>query len=284
MARLALLHHAPGATDVPPGAVLWRTCLRDILFLDDDTDPGPGVITDGAAYALLVEIVCGLRSPLIGETEVQAQFKAFLASPAAREHSSLLRLGQRVLADAKSIRSRHLQGFGVRSYSGLVSDHIPADARIVLVGTGALAAEIASALIPRHRIDQWGRRAPAAVLPPASLTRFQLFSAADPFVVQSTDRAVLVIAAPAGSTDLDRIAAGYPNLLRIVDLRPADERTRLESTTPAVTLDDLFAEAGANTKSATGPVAAARAEVATLGRAYVNRDELRPFGWDDLCA
>ena len=78
----------------------------------------------------------------------------------------------------------------------------------VLIGTGALAAEIASALIPRHRIDQWGRRAPAAVLPPASLTRFQLFSAADPFVVQSTDRAVLVIAAPAGSTDLDRIAAG----------------------------------------------------------------------------
>ena len=284
MARLARLHRAPGTADVPSGAALWRTCLRDVVFLGDDADAGPGVITDGAAYALLVEIVCGLRSPLLGETEVQAQFKAFLGSLASREHAALLRLGQRVLADAKLIRSRHLQGFGVRSYSGLVSGHVPPAARVVLVGTGALAAEIAAALISRHHIDQWGRRAPAAVLPPAARTRFQLFSAADPFVVQSTDPAVLVIAAPAGSTDLDRIAAGYPNLLRIVDLRPADERTHLESTTPAVTLDDLFAEAGTDARSATGPVAAARTDVAALGRAYVNRDELRPFGWDDLCA
>ncbi len=284
MARLALLHQAPGAADVPAGAVLWRTCLRDVIFLGEDADARPDVITDGAAYALLVEIVCGLRSPLIGETEVQAQFKAFLASPAAREHGALVRLGPRVLADAKLIRSRHLQGFGAHSYSGLVGGHVPANARVALVGTGALAAEIASALLPRHRIDQWGRRAPAAVLPPASLTRFQLFSAADPVVVQSTDPAVLVIAAPAGSIELNRIAAGYPNLFRIIDLRPADERTPLESRTPAVTLDDLFTEAGADARAAAAPVAAARAEAAELGRAYVNRDELRPFGWDDLCA
>jgi hypothetical protein len=35
---------------------------------------------------------------------------------------------------------------------------------------------------------------------------------------------------------------------------------------------------------ASRPVAAARTDIAALGRAYADRDELRPFGWDDLCA
>ena len=283
MAPLSLRHQAPAAADVPSGGVLWRTCLRDVVFLGEDAGRAPDALTGGAAYALLVEIVCGLRSPLIGETEVQAQFKAFLTSLDAREHGALRRLGQRVLTDAKRIRSRHLQGFGVRSYSGLVRSHVPDGTRVVLVGTGTLATEIAAALAPAHQIDQWGRRHPA--MPSrAAVTRFELFSAADGSSVQSTEPAVLIIAAPAGSVALDAVAAGYPGLMRVIDLRPVDERTPLATAAPAVTLDDLFAEAGAHARSAAGRVAAARADIAALGRAYVNRDELRPFGWDDLCA
>jgi glutamyl-tRNA reductase len=271
--------------------VLWRTCLRDVIFIDPRYAPSADVIVDGSAYAVLVEIVCGLRSPLIGETEVQAQFKAFLASLDPQAHGSLIRLGQRVLADAKLIRHQHLQGFGAHSYGGLVSGHVPPGARIVLVGTGALAAEIAAKLGARHLIDQWGRSKPLTHLQTTSVRsvspRFRLFSAADAAAVYSADPSVLVVAAPASSVDLDRIAAGYPDLVAILDLRPADDRTPLASTAPTTTLDDLFAEAGADAAAATGAagrVAAARAEVAALGRAYVNRDELRPFGWDDLCA
>jgi glutamyl-tRNA reductase len=271
--------------------VLWRTCLREVIFIDPRHASPPHAIADGAAYSMLVEIVCGLRSPLIGETEVQAQFKAFLASLDPGAHGSLITLGQRVLADAKLIRHRHLQGFGAHSYGGLVSGHVPPGARIVLVGTGALAAEIAAKLGTRHPIDQWGRHAPARHVETASAhaasSRFRLFSAAFPSVVHSEDPSVLVVAAPAHSGDLDRIVAGYPHLLAILDLRPADDRGPLASPAPTTTLDDLFARAGADAAAATGAaarVAAARAEIAALGRAYVNRDELRPFGWDDLCA
>jgi hypothetical protein len=35
---------------------------------------------------------------------------------------------------------------------------------------------------------------------------------------------------------------------------------------------------------AAGHVEAARADIASCSRKYEMRDELRPFGWDDLCA
>jgi len=286
--RLAVLHQAPGAVAPPRDSVLWRTCLREVIFLDSRHAAATGAIVDGSAYAVLVEIVCGLRSPLIGETEVQAQFKTFLASLDPRTHRPLVSLGQRILADAKRIRHHHLQGFGAHSYGGLVSTHVPPGARVVLVGAGALATEIAAKLGHRHPIDQWGRHAPPERPTPATpgwrTPQFRLFSAASSAEVHANDPSVLVIAAPAASTDLHRIAAGYPQLVAIVDLRSADDRTPLASAAPTTTLDDLFAEAGADLAPAAGRVAAARNEIAALGRAYVNRDELRPFGWDDLCA
>ncbi len=284
--RLAVLHQTPGAAPPPRDGVLWRTCLRDVIFLDPRHVP-PQALIDGAAYAVLVEIVCGLRSPLIGETEVQAQFKTFLSSLDGQTHRPLLTLGQRILADAKLIRHRYLQGFGAHSYAGLVGRHVPAGARVVLVGTGALATEIAAKMGGHHAIDQWGRHEPAprGGLAPAPMpVRFRLFTAAASDVTHSTDPAVLVIAAPAPSAHLTRIAAGYPGLVAIVDLRPADDRTPLAARVPTTTLDDLFAEVGADMAPAAGRVAAARADIAALGRAYDARDELRPFGWDDLCA
>jgi glutamyl-tRNA reductase len=286
--RLALLHQTPGAVPPPRDSVLWRTCLRDVIFLDSRHAAAPGALVDSSAYAVLVEIVCGLRSPLIGETEVQAQFKAFLTSLDPRTQGALIRVGQRILADAKVIRHRHLQGFGAHSYGGLVSGHVPPGARVVLVGTGALATEIAAKLGSRHPIDQWGRHAPpdrpAPATPEWRTPHFRLFAEAGRDAVHASDAAVLVIAAPAASVDLNRVAAGYPNLVAIVDLRSADDRTPLSAAIPTITLDDLFAEAGAARTPAAGRLAAARADIAALGRAFVNRDELRPFGWDDLCA
>ncbi len=294
--RLALIHQAHGTAPASSSGVLWRTCVRDVVFVGDtEAAADAPLIADGAAYALLIEIVCGLRSPLMGETEVQAQFKAFLASLDPRVHGSLLRLGQRVLTDVRQIRRRHLQGFGVHSYSGLVSRHVPAGARVVLIGTGALAGKIGSTLGDRHTIDQWGRHQPLAAtvqLPAPSEappreprpTRFHLFSSAAPSVLQSADPAVLIVAAPVGAADLARVVGGYPHLLGVIDLRSADERTPLDTGAPTTTLDDLFAETRPDEAASAGRLAAARAEIAALGRAYVTREELRPFGWDDLCA
>jgi hypothetical protein len=51
-----------------------------------------------------------------------------------------------------------------------------------------------------------------------------------------------------------------------------------------VTLQDLFARMSAMQGHAARHVDAARAEIMSRSRRYELRDELRPFGWDDLCA
>lgn len=243
---------------------------------DERHDFNAPVLTDAEAYTLLLEIVCGLRSPLVGETEVQAQFKAFLASLDRWRDAPLLRLGQRVLADAKAIRQRHLQGFGAHSYGPLVARHVPPGRRIVLVGTGALAAEVAGSLTA-HTIDRWGRRAVD------DHHVYHLLSAARDRPVESADAATLVIAAPASQQDLLAVAACYSQVCEIIDLRASDERSAFADHEHVVTLDDLFVEARSVSTTPVSRLTAARRDISSLGQAYGRREELHPFGWDDLC-
>jgi glutamyl-tRNA reductase len=146
--QLALIHRALGSHPAPANSTAWRTCLREIHFLHNSEAVQTGTLTGADAYALLLEVVCGLRSPLIGETEVQAQFKQFLASPTVAANPGLQRLGQRVLGDAKRIRYKHLQGFGAHSYGQLTARHLVGD-HLVVIGTGALACQVVMSAPPR---------------------------------------------------------------------------------------------------------------------------------------
>ena len=277
--RLALIHQTPGAAPCPPGAALWQTCLRDVLFVRDpsDADLDDRLLTDADAYALLLEVVCGLRSPLAAETEVQAQFKTFLSSLDATADRALWRVGQRVLADAKVIRQRHLQGVGVVAYGPLAARFVPGGRRVVLVGTGALAADLSAALAGRHEIHHWGRK------PGDGRPRYSMLSAAALGTVRSTEAVTLILAAPVPQTDIDALARCYPRILEVIDLRGRHERQPLPGGCRLITLDDLFREA-AHLGPGAGRIASARREIRELSLAFANRDELRPFGWDDLCA
>jgi len=93
----------------------------------------------------------------------------------------------------------------------------------------------------------------------------------------------LVVAAPVQNTSIRFAAAHYAKLMRIVDLRAADERSPLEL--PAViTLDDLFARARESSIVSLERVAKARAQIRELAGAFEARQHVRPFGWEDLCA
>jgi glutamyl-tRNA reductase len=282
--RLALIHQAPGPAPAPPDAVRWRTCLREVAFLGDASAPAPDVpvVFDGDAYALLLEIICGLRSPLIGETEVQAQFKAFLSSLDRARHGTLFSLGQRILSDAKTIRQHHLQGFGTHSYGHLVRAHVAPDQHLVVIGTGALAQEILSELGDRPAVDQWGRK-PEHADEVGDGVRYRLFADAPQADVSSAP-ATIVIAAPADSADLLAVSRTYARIDRVIDLRAADQRTPVVFGEDLVTLDDLFDEARAAGAAPARSVDAAHRDIEALARAFGQREELHPFGWDDVCA
>ena len=269
--RLQILHGPAGSVPALPDGAVWRTCLRDIGFVDadDDVDVPVGVdrLADASAYALLLEVVCGLRSPLAGETQVMGQFKTFVKE-LGPDTDLVRRLAQSVLADARQIRTEHLQGLGARAYGSQVRRHLRGARVVALIGAGALAAEIAPALAEAAVLQQWTRAAIAAL----------------PAGPRSDHPACLVVAAPVEGGVIAAVAARYTRLAVIVDLRGETDGDVALPGVDVVSLPDLFTSAQQATDRASARLAAARSDILQRSRAYAHRDELHPFGWDDLCA
>jgi glutamyl-tRNA reductase len=286
---LAIVNREPGLQPVPCDTPVWRTCLREVVFADDaevvaERHEGQKALVEGDAYRLLLEILCGLQSPMLGETQVMGQFKTFLASLGGDE-AWLSRIGQRLLADARDIRTQHLQGLGSRSYGSAVRRYLANVQHAVLIGTGKLAHEVLPFLADDGRsVDQWGRSTEAGEAVSGSTTiRYHLLDGVATFAGSSAP-AALVIAAPVPSALIARVAQRYGGLACVIDLRGELDAAPLRVPVPVITLQDLFAQMRSTHGSAARHVEAARAEILSRSRRYALRDELRPFGWDDLCA
>ena len=75
------------AADTSSLALVWKTCLRQIvIFQNDNSDFNQElglndldeVHENEDALQFLIEILCGLHSPVFGETEVFGQFKKYI--------------------------------------------------------------------------------------------------------------------------------------------------------------------------------------------------------------
>jgi len=282
---LEIVHREPGTELIPAGAPTWRTCLREISFsngaaTDRSSSGSARQLTDGEAYRVLLEILCGLQSPMVGETQVLGQFKAFLAT-LGHDQAWLGRIGQRLLGDAREIRTKYLQGLGSRSYGSAVRRYLTAGRHAVRIGTGKLAQEVLPFLADDGRtVDHWGRREDAASSN-AGVTYRTLDQIDDTIVADAT---VLIIAAPVPSDVVARVAARYCALLSVIDLRAEFTSDPLHVAAPIISLQDLFAQMDAANLFASRHVEAARVDIARRSRQFEFRDELRPFGRDDLCA
>jgi glutamyl-tRNA reductase len=287
---LAILHREP-TSEVDDRRPVWRTCLREVVFLDGVT-PGSSVgapegdgqqLVDGHAYRLLLEILCGLQSPMTGETQVLGQFKTFLATLGS-DQPALAKLGQRLLTDARDVRATHLQGLGSRSYGSAVRRDLAGCEQAIVIGTGKLAHEVLPFLADEGRlVDMWGRASLPYADAPAAIRYFRLDG--DMTGSASVLTAALVVAAPVSADLVELVAARYPRLIRVIDLRADLGRRPLNlGGVDIVTLQDLFARMHDAHASAVPHIDAARQEIARRARQYELRDELRPFGWDDLCA
>src|SRR3989338_1317680 len=100
----------------PAVSPVLRTCLRQIQFLSPAASvPARAHIYSGSnAHRFLGEICAGLHSPLLGETEVFGQFRAFRDqhnwSPTWTE------LLDSIEADARKVRRIFMSGLGAQSY------------------------------------------------------------------------------------------------------------------------------------------------------------------------
>lgn len=281
--RLALVHRPRRAAATPLPGTVWATCLREVQFLGETPHTGgDAVVADEDAYALLLEIVCGLRSPLLGETEVQAQFKQFLSSLDPAADAWLRRLGQRVLADAKQIRAHHLQGFGAHSYGQLALRHTTPAERLVVVGAGALARDVLTHARDATSIDVWSRQPADDSVVSHVPAHARLIADAPSHAGAFAGATAVVVAAPVSGSDLDAIVACYRDVVIVVDLRASDEATAFARPVPHTRLTDLMARHAE--ADGLGAIQAASADIRRFARAYAAESQTRPFGWDDLCA
>src|SRR4051794_17953925 len=82
---LRIVHRRKPAKFAPDhGPLVWATCLRSLAF-GGTPETGDEYYLQGEAYRFLLEVVCGLKSPIVGETEVFGQFKVFSQEWVKRE-------------------------------------------------------------------------------------------------------------------------------------------------------------------------------------------------------
>src|SRR5690606_16003183 len=95
----------------------------------------------------LLEIICGLKSKLLGENEIVGQFKASYHNYASTKNKSteLLRIIEKLFKDAKEIRTDYLLGLCQKTYSSIARKHIvsinKAD-HVLILGSGQLAEDL----------------------------------------------------------------------------------------------------------------------------------------------
>src|SRR5207253_4304308 len=157
------------------------------------------VVRGQDAYRFLLEEICGLNSPIVGETAVMGQFKEFLLNakfPKNSWGSFLRRLATNLMIDSKRIRHEHLQGIGSQSYGSLVRQHVKGMPTVAVLGAGKLAREILPWLLGKTKVRVFYRnwRHAKDLLDQYPEIQLDQYSEADATWMQA--EAGLVIAAP----------------------------------------------------------------------------------------
>ena len=169
--ELVIVNQPAGVEDNLPTTLHgleWKTCLRRISLLNqaERNSLAPAASTRSEfyrgkdAYHFLLEVVCGLRSPLVGETAVMGQFKEFCSQakfPTSSWGWFLRQVTTDLLVDAKRVRHRHLEGMGSQSYGGLVRQHLKNVPATSVLGAGQLAKEILLWLVGKTDVTVYSR-------------------------------------------------------------------------------------------------------------------------------
>jgi glutamyl-tRNA reductase len=277
------------------GAVVWKTCLREVAFvrregLGADVLRSGDAVLDGAdAYRVVLEIVCGLRSPLVAETEVMGQFRAFAARVERlddRLWSPLKAFCRHLLPNAKAVRARHLTGLGTRSYGMLAARHLRDFGGVAILGAGHLARQLVPALAS-HQVAIYCRR-PESVAARLGARHPDLVirDLADSTPALSRGPVSCVVAAPMAAEAIRSwVSRHRPDIGIVIDFRAEGEHDPLTLRgTDVIPLSRMLEELEDARRVTAERAAAARVEIARHADAYWNRHEVRPFGWEDLCA
>jgi glutamyl-tRNA reductase len=269
------------------------TCLRQVaVFPEDQFESVASALSESdelyrgrAAYQFFLEVICGLQSPLIGETEIFGQFKNAMSALSAAQTPMALKLRRFLNAlneDAKRIRGLHLKDLGSQSYGSLLRRELKGIKQIHIIGAGQLVKDIlpwickdgAKVIIHARDIEK----------AKANLSDFPniLFAEGPAFQTQSEFSGAVIVAAPIEATVLNQFFNHSFEL--IVDLRADSHEDVLATPIRTLVLRDLFERISRNQEQLQERKNLALKDISNAVLAREQYVEYRPFGWDDVCA
>jgi len=273
------------APELPIGYWSMNTCLRSIVISENshsipESLDSYQIYKSEEAFEFLLQVICGLHSPLIGETEVLGQFKEFVKSHRSDFSPALNTHIDQLLREAKKIRAQYLQNLGCTSYGSLLRKFIQGkETSMVFIGAGSLTADILPWCKKQKGKIQIFTRHPHKHTDMVDKERGVQVLGFD----QMTDLepgSVLVVAAPVRAQWLEDNLF-LDDFVQIFDLRGESEQDSLRAD-QTLGLKLLFSHISDNKVKAT----ALKGDVFSAIRHWAEELKLlerpRPFGWEDL--
>ncbi len=313
----------------------WNTCLRHISFL-----PQPGrdssihsgtelesqfkqwceknptfsncyeLLQNEEAVSFLISVLCGLESPVLGETEVLGQFKNFMGSAVVTNFSQqntqgvpeknmkgelnkLLRidspLHQFVMSEVKFMRTQYVRHLGSNSYGSLLRKELKDVKNLAIIGSGQFVADIMPWFKEKSEINIWCRRPELGEAHLRNLKQVALHLRGASYDLSSLRPAetceALIIAAPISD---DKINIMLPNKIKLIlDCRGEQELKTGTNTLcgkaarfmDLKSLTDLLKFENAERSE---KVLELKSMIQERSRVYFDKPRIRPQGWDDL--
>jgi glutamyl-tRNA reductase len=277
------LHPVSGDSERIAGhGPVFKTCLRliQINWVESHEEP---LLTQGfehmmgdKAYKFLLETVCGLHSPVVGETEVFGQFKIFRN---AQDWSYPLNVVlDNLIADTKKIRGHFLTDLGGQSYGSIVRKYVRAHASVAFIGGGEFTKELLPWVYKEDKnVSLFVRQPEKAQSLLERYPKVRIENSAPASVVAD----VVIVAAPISSQELQAMVAN-PNTL-VIDLRGESREDAATAFKNYVSLTEVFATIESNQKQILGMKAQALEEIDFLTVKRSLFEVMRPFGWEDIC-
>jgi glutamyl-tRNA reductase len=272
----------------------FMTCLRHIVIANNETlaelSSQQGEVLRGEdAYRFLLEVICGLRSPLIGETEVAGQFKSAVAEfkyPATPWGSQLAKTFKVLFEDAKKTRDAHLKDLGSQSYGSVLRREIRGSKSVHILGAGHLVQEILPWVMKdglnltiHVRDVAKAARELTEKLGSEQVARLLIVTLESP--LGSAD--AIVIAAPVSSAFVTEWAANSGARF-VADLRADSSVDRLLAFSRVLELGDFMSKLSENQSVLLERKTLALAAISNAALERSRTVENRPFGWEDVCA
>lgn len=274
------------------GWVNWQTCVRRVLIGHRDTldevklIPGDEIFHGDDAYRFCMEVICGLHSPMTGETEVFGQFKQLVDQYEACPYYQvdMKRWLLDMIADAKSVRQHHLTGLGSQSYGSVLRRKVKELKlkEVNIVGSGLLVKDI----LPWLTKLGIAVRVHCRTLSKGKALQKEFPNIlVEPLINNNRPRmtGVLVIAAPVRSPDISHwLNTEDEDLSLVMDLRGDSHTDQIMTRCVVEDLTCIFNEVEETKDKLESKIEQAKEMIFQLAQEKQNRMQVRPHGWFDI--